>query len=73
MLGVSRTASAEQIKKVFRKRALQMHPDKVGPGGEAKFMRLSEAYPRRGGAKTVACENVAAEHAVTPDEFAVRR
>ena len=45
MLGVSRTASAEQIKKVFRKRALQMHPDKVGPGGEAKFMRLSEAYP----------------------------
>lgn len=45
LLGVERTASAEQIKKAYRKMAMKVHPD-VAPGPEAaeKFKELSEAY-----------------------------
>ena len=43
ILGVSRTASAEEIKKAYRKLAHQHHPDK-GTGNEARFKELNEAY-----------------------------
>lgn len=46
ILGVSKTASAEEIKKKFRKLALKYHPDR-NPGdekAEAKFKEISEAY-----------------------------
>ncbi|MEK9176854.1 MAG: DnaJ domain-containing protein, partial [Patescibacteria group bacterium] len=43
ILGIDRKASSEDIKKAFRKRAHQYHPDKKG-GNEAKFKELSEAY-----------------------------
>ncbi|MFP4297679.1 MAG: DnaJ C-terminal domain-containing protein [Spirulinaceae cyanobacterium] len=46
ILGVSKTASAEEIKKAFRKLALKYHPDR-NPGdetAEAKFKEASEAY-----------------------------
>ncbi|MFZ4639593.1 MAG: DnaJ C-terminal domain-containing protein [Nodosilinea sp.] len=46
LLGVSRTASTEEIKQSFRKLARQYHPD-VNPGdqgAEAKFKEVSEAY-----------------------------
>ncbi len=42
-LGVAKNASAEDIKKAFRKLAHQHHPDKKG-GTEAKFKELNEAY-----------------------------
>ncbi|MBV5259966.1 J domain-containing protein [Synechococcus moorigangaii CMS01] len=46
LLGVSKNASADEIKKKFRKLALQYHPDR-NPGdqaAEAKFKEISEAY-----------------------------
>ncbi|HPW44178.1 MAG TPA: DnaJ domain-containing protein, partial [bacterium] len=43
ILGVSKTASAEEIKKAFRKLAHQYHPDKAS-GNEAKFKEINEAY-----------------------------
>ncbi len=43
ILGVSKNASQEEIKKAFRKLAHQHHPDKGG-GNEEKFKEINEAY-----------------------------
>ena len=43
VLGISKGASADEIKKAFRKAAVQHHPDKEG-GDEAKFKEINEAY-----------------------------
>ncbi|MBL8158936.1 molecular chaperone DnaJ [Candidatus Saccharibacteria bacterium] len=43
ILGVSKSASADEIKKAFRKLAVKYHPDKAG-GDETKFKEASEAY-----------------------------
>lgn len=43
ILGVSKTASQDEIKKAFRKLAHEHHPDKKG-GNDAKFKEANEAY-----------------------------
>jgi len=43
ILGVDKGASPEEIKKAFKKAAMQHHPDRPG-GNEAKFKEVNEAY-----------------------------
>lgn len=43
VLGVGKNASADEIKKAFRKAAVKYHPDKDG-GDEVKFKEVNEAY-----------------------------
>lgn len=43
VLGVGKNASADEIKKAFRKAAVKYHPDKDG-GDETKFKEVNEAY-----------------------------
>src|SRR5665648_1040185 len=46
VLGVSKSASADEIKKAYRKKAMQYHPDK-NPGNkqsEENFKEAAEAY-----------------------------
>lgn len=43
ILGISKSASADEIKKAFRKAAVKYHPDKEG-GDETKFKEVNEAY-----------------------------
>ncbi|HWZ65340.1 MAG TPA: molecular chaperone DnaJ [Patescibacteria group bacterium] len=43
VLGISKSASADEIKKAFRRLAVKHHPDKEG-GDEAKFKEINEAY-----------------------------
>lgn len=43
VLGVAKGASADELKKAFRRAAVKHHPDKEG-GDEAKFKEVNEAY-----------------------------
>ena len=46
VLGISKDSSQEKIKKAFRKKALEFHPDrnKENPKAEEKFKDINEAY-----------------------------
>lgn len=43
ILGVEKNASQDEIKKAFKRLAMQHHPDRPG-GNEAKFKEINEAY-----------------------------
>jgi DnaJ-class molecular chaperone len=54
LLEVDRDASPEELKKAYKKRSLQMHPDKLAQRGravtvedQARFAKMKEAYEVR--------------------------
>jgi curved DNA-binding protein len=53
ILGVERTASADEIKRQYRKLALKYHPDKNpdDPSAESRFKEINEAYEVLGDAE----------------------
>lgn len=44
IIGVAKTATNEEIKKAFRKKARTLHPDNKDSGDEKAFKELAEAY-----------------------------
>jgi preprotein translocase subunit Sec63 len=51
LLGLERDATADEIKKAYKRKSLQMHPDKLAQKGkvateadQALFTRMKEAY-----------------------------
>lgn len=52
LLGVAPEATAHEVRRAFRRLALEFHPDRAGPDSTTVFQRITEAYevlidPRR--------------------------
>ena len=53
VLGVSRDADEAEIKKAFRRKARELHPDvNPDPGAEAQFKEAAQAYEALSNAET---------------------
>jgi molecular chaperone DnaJ len=43
-LGVSRAATGAELRRAYRRLALEHHPDRAGPASAPRFARIAEAY-----------------------------
>ena len=71
ILGVSRTATADEIKRAHRRLALKWHPDrnKDNPDAEERFKQVNEAYEVLGDATTRAKYDKYGEHWKQADAY----
>jgi molecular chaperone DnaJ len=44
VLGVARAATSAEVRRAYRRLALQYHPDRAGPASAETFARIAEAY-----------------------------
>ena len=44
ILGVSRQATTDEIRRAYKKKARKLHPDVAGPGHEDEFKAVNAAY-----------------------------
>jgi DnaJ-class molecular chaperone len=44
VLGVPRTATKEEIKRAYRKKVMQVHPDRSDTPNEEEFIKVTKAY-----------------------------
>lgn len=44
VLGVDRSATTEEVRRAYRKKARELHPDYAGPESEEAFKQVSQAY-----------------------------
>ncbi len=44
ILGVSRSATSDEIKRAYRKKARRLHPDVAGPDSADEFKEVTAAY-----------------------------
>ncbi|ANJ67439.1 hypothetical protein A9404_08630 [Halothiobacillus diazotrophicus] len=69
-LGVARSATADEIKRAYRKAAQKYHPDRnKEPGAEAKFKQINEAYDVLGDAEKRARYDALGANYHAGDEF----
>ncbi len=48
VLGITSSATPEEVKRAYRRKVRECHPDAVGSGKEAEFIRVQEAYDALG-------------------------
>ena len=62
ILGLRTNASQEEIKKAYRKKAFELHPDKNKSGhAEQQFIELTEAYEFLKSSKKITYQNTASD------------
>lgn len=72
-LGVEQDASQERIRKAFRAKAKECHPDCAGPEGEVRFKELAEAHEVLTDPSSRACYDEERRDACRAGQAAARR
>ena len=73
ILGVTRDASQDEIKKAYRKKARQLHPDYAGPDSEEAFKELSQSLREQQDSRAtlVYWRDEAGEHSFLTEQLSI--